>query len=205
MRCSIFKREFSSPSLSAPSLTIQTPQHRPGGAEQPTQLHRHTAAQLSGQVDDALCHARRAAARRARSAAGRAAPATSLSGCSPHTLARAGNRRPGQACQSCLVPPFPTLSSRPSFTNFSTSADSATDSPPVSTPVKVPVAGALLVWRRRRVARSSCVSRVRVANPGLTALSVLIGVFRNTSISKTAPRDGQAKSSAPGFHVCAKV
>ena len=45
MRCSIFKRELSSPSLSAPSLTIQTPQHRPGGAEQPTQLHRHTAAQ----------------------------------------------------------------------------------------------------------------------------------------------------------------
>ena len=104
MRCSIFKRELSSPSLSAPSLTIQTPQHRPGGAEQPTQLHRHTAAQLSGQVDDALCHARRAAARRARSAAGRAAPATSLSGCNPHTLAPAGKRSGkgpfGRSCAS---------------------------------------------------------------------------------------------------------
>ena len=58
---------------------------------------------VRGAVDDALCHARRAAARRARSDAGRAAPATSLSGCSPHTLAPAGKRSgKGPFGRSCV-------------------------------------------------------------------------------------------------------
>ena len=88
---------------------------------------------------------------------------------------------------------------------YNTFADSATDSPPLSTPVAVPVAGALLVWRRRRVVRSELVQRVRAANLGRTAVSVLIGGLGNPPNPKTALRDGQAKNTGIVFHVCAKV
>ena len=65
--------------------------------------------------------------------------------------------------------------------------------------------GARLGWRRRRVARSGCVERVRAANLDRTAVSVLIGFLGNPPIPKTALRDGQGKNTAAVFHVCAKV
>ena len=82
-----------------------------------------------------------------------------------------------------------------SFMIYNTFADSATDSPPV------PVAVALLVWRRHRVARFERVSRVRAAILRRTAVSVLIGGVGNQSIPKSALRDGQAKNTATGFRV----
>ena len=50
-----------------------------------------------------------------------------------------------------------------SFTIPSTSADSAPDGPPVAALAALAVVGARLGWRRRGVAGSGCVSRVREA------------------------------------------
>ena len=95
-----------------------------------------------------------------------------------------------------------------SFMISSTFADSATDSPPgvdLSTPVAVPVAGALLVWRRRRVALSERVSRVRAVIMRLVGVAVLIGGVGNLSISKTPPFAGQVQLPGTELQVCTKV
>ena len=82
-----------------------------------------------------------------------------------------------------------------------TSADSAPDGPPVAALAGLAVVGARLGWRRRGVARSGRVERVRAAILRRTAVSVLIGGVGNQSIPKSALRDGQAKNTATGFRV----
>ena len=91
-----------------------------------------------------------------------------------------------------------------SFMIYNTFAESATDSPPVSTPMAVPVAGALLVWRRR-VVRSELVQRGRGWRLLVRSHLFRHGEVGNTQILKTAPRAPGLNFLAQNSMACTKV